>query len=51
VRWGKKWTPVLLETYGFAETPDEIARRTEAWMMENTPVKMQQKMAEEAHKQ
>jgi hypothetical protein len=51
VRWGKKWTPVLLETYNYDETPEEIARRTEVWMMENTPVKMQQKMAEEAHKQ
>lgn len=51
VRWGKKWTPVLLETYGYKETPEEIARRTEAWMMEHTPVKMQQKMAEDAHKE
>lgn len=49
VRWGKKWTPVLLETYGYKETPEEIARRTEAWLMENTPVKMQQKMALDAH--
>jgi len=50
IRWGKKWTPVLLETYGYTETPEEIAVRTEAWLMENTPVKMQQKMALEAHK-
>ncbi len=50
VRWGKKWTPVLLETYGYQETPEEIARRTEAWMLENTPVKMQVKMAEDVHK-
>ena len=47
IRWGKKWTPVLLETYNYDETPAQIAERTEAWMMENTPVKMQQKMAEE----
>jgi hypothetical protein len=49
IRWGKKWTPVLLETYGYKETPEEIAARTEAWLMENTPVRMQQKMAIEAH--
>lgn len=49
VRWGKKWTPVLLETYKYPETPAEIAERTEAWLMENTPVKMQQKMAIDAH--
>ncbi len=49
VRWGKKWTPVLLETYNYPETPAEIAERTEAWLMENTPVKMQQKMALDAH--
>lgn len=48
VRWGKKWTPVLLKTYGYQETPEEIAARTEAWLMENTPVKMQQRMAIEA---
>lgn len=48
VRWGKKWTPVLLETYKYTETPAEIARRTEEWLMKNTPVKMQQKMALEA---
>ena len=48
VRWGKKWTPVLLETYGYHESPEEIAARTEAWLMENTPVKMQQKMALDA---
>ncbi len=47
VRWGKKWTPVLLETYGYQETPEEIARRTEQWLMRNTPVKMQARMAEE----
>jgi hypothetical protein len=49
VRWGKKWTPVLLETYHYPETPEEIAKRTEEWLMENTPVKMQQKMALDAH--
>jgi hypothetical protein len=49
VRWGKKWTPVLLHTYGYNETPEQIAARTEAWLMENTPVRMQQKMAIEAH--
>ncbi len=49
VRWGKKWTPVLLATYGYHETPEEIARRTEDWLLENTPVRMQQKMALEAH--
>lgn len=49
VRWGKKWTPVLLETYHYKETPEEIARRTEDWLLENTPVKMQQKMALDAH--
>jgi hypothetical protein len=49
VRWGKKWTPVLLETYGYKETPEEIAKRMEAWLMENTPVGMQQKMALDAH--
>jgi uncharacterized ferritin-like protein (DUF455 family) len=47
IRWGKKWTPVLLETYSYNETPDEIAKRTEAWLFENTPVKMQVKMAEQ----
>jgi len=50
IRWGKKWTPVLLETYGYSETPEQIAARTEAWLLENTPVRMQQKMAVEAHK-
>lgn len=49
VRWGKKWTPVLLETYKYDETPEQIAQRTEAWLLENTPVKMQQKMALDAH--
>jgi uncharacterized ferritin-like protein (DUF455 family) len=49
VRWGKKWTPVLLQTYGYKETPEEIAQRMDTWLMENTPVKMQQKMAVEAH--
>jgi len=49
VRWGKKWTPVLLETYRYDETPEQIARRTEDWLLENTPVKMQQKMALNAH--
>lgn len=42
VRWGKKWTPVLLETYQYKETPEEIRDRMEAWLLENTPVKMQQ---------
>lgn len=46
IRWGKKWTPVMLETYGYAETPDEIRERMEAWMLENTPVKMQQRHAQ-----
>jgi hypothetical protein len=50
VRWGAKWTPVLLKTYNYPETPKEIAERMDAWLMENTPVKMQQKMATEAHK-
>lgn len=49
VRWGKKWTPILLETYGYSETPEQIAQRTEAWLLENTPVKMQQKMAIDSH--
>jgi hypothetical protein len=49
VRWGKKWTPVLLETYKYNETPEQIAARMEAWLLENTPVRMQQKMAIEAH--
>ena len=50
IRWGKKWTPKLLETYNYDETPAEIAQRTEAWLMENTPVKMQQKMSQEVGK-
>ncbi len=49
VRWGKKWTPVLLQTYGYQETPEQIAQRTEAWLLDHTPVRMQQKMATEAH--
>ncbi len=49
IRWGKKWTPVLLQTYGYKETPEEIAARTEAWLMEHTPVRMQAKMAVDAH--
>jgi len=49
VRWGKKWTPVLLETYKYDETPAQIATRTEAWLLENTPVKMQKKMALDVH--
>jgi hypothetical protein len=49
VRWGKKWTPVLLQTYQYPETPEQIAARMEAWLLENTPVRMQQKMAVEAH--
>jgi len=47
IRWGKKWTPVLLQTYGYTETPDEIAARTEQWLLVNTPVKMQVRMAQE----
>jgi hypothetical protein len=47
VRWGKKWTPVLLQTYSYRETPEEIAARTEDWLLVNTPVKMQVRMAEE----
>ena len=47
VRWGKKWTPVLLETYGYRETPEQIAERMSAWLLENTPVKMQVRHAEE----
>ncbi len=43
IRWGKKWTPVLLETYGYDETPEQIKVRMEDWMLENTPVKMQQR--------
>lgn len=45
IRWGQKWTPVLLRTYGYSETPEEIKARMEAWMLENTPVKMQQRHA------
>jgi uncharacterized ferritin-like protein (DUF455 family) len=48
VRWGKKWTPVMLEVYGYQETPEEIAARTEQWLLKNTPVKMQVRMAEAA---
>ena len=47
IRWGKKWTPVLLETYGYQETPEQIAERTEQWLLVNTPVKMQVRMAQE----
>lgn len=46
VRWGKKWTPVLLETCGYKENIDEMRTRMEAWLVENTPVKMQQRHAE-----
>jgi hypothetical protein len=49
VRWGKKWTPVLLETYHYAETPDQIRERMEAWLLENTPVKMQQRHAHQEY--
>jgi hypothetical protein len=49
IRWGQKWTPVLLETYKYNETPEQIKQRMEAWLLENTPVKMQQKMALDAH--
>lgn len=45
IRWGQKWTPVLLETYHYQETPEQIKERMEAWMMEHTPVKMQQRHA------
>lgn len=45
IRWGQKWTPVLLETYGYRETMPEMRDKMEAWLLENTPVKMQQKMA------
>ncbi len=48
IRWGKKWTPVMLQTYGYTETPEEIAARTEQWLLVHTPVKMQVRMAEEA---
>ena len=47
IRWGKKWTPVLLQTYGYTETPEQIADRTEQWLLVNTPVKMQVRMANE----
>jgi hypothetical protein len=47
IRWGKKWTPVMLQTYGSTETPEEIAARTEQWLLVNTPVKMQVRMAQE----
>jgi hypothetical protein len=46
IRWGQKWTPVLLQTYGYKETPAEIKERMASWMMENTPVKMQQRHAQ-----
>jgi hypothetical protein len=46
IRWGQKWTPVLLQTYGYDETPEQIKVRMEAWMMKNTPVKMQQRHAQ-----
>jgi hypothetical protein len=46
VRWGKKWTPVLLETYKYSENIDQMRERMEAWLVENTPVKMQQRHAE-----
>lgn len=48
IRWGKKWTPVMLQTYGYPETPEEIAARTEQWLLVHTPVKMQVRMAAEA---
>lgn len=48
IRWGKKWTPVMLEVYGYKETPEEIAQRTEKWLLKNSPVKMQVHMAEAA---
>ena len=46
IRWGQKWTPVLLKVYGYEETAEQIKERTAAWMLENTPVKMQVKMAQ-----
>ncbi len=46
IRWGQKWTPVLLETYGYDETPEQIRDRMEAWLLENTPVKMQKRHAQ-----
>jgi hypothetical protein len=46
IRWGQKWTPVLLQTYGYSETPEQIKERMAAWMMANTPVKMQQRHAQ-----
>jgi uncharacterized ferritin-like protein (DUF455 family) len=49
VRWGQKWTPVLLKTYQYSETFDEIHDRMEAWMLENTPVKMQQNHAHQEY--
>lgn len=49
VRWGRKWTPVLLETYRYPETPEGIRARMEAWLVENTPVKMQQKHVEKSY--
>jgi len=47
IRWGKKWTPVMLHTYGYNETPEEIAARTEQWLLVHSPVKMQVRMAQE----
>ena len=46
IRWGQKWTPVLLDTYNYEETPEQIKTRMAAWMLENTPVKMQQRHAQ-----
>ena len=45
IRWGQKWTPIMLQTYKYPETPEQIKVRMEAWMLENTPVKMQQRHA------
>lgn len=45
IRWGQKWSPVLLETYGYQESMQQMHDKMEAWLLENTPVKMQQKMA------
>jgi len=47
LRWGRQWTPVLLGTYGYRETPEQIAKRMSDWLLENTPVKMQVRHAEE----
>ncbi len=45
IRRGQKWMPALLQTYGYSATPEQIRERMAAWMMANTPVKMQQRHA------